>query len=93
MEQNEDYLDHIKKEEESTFEKISNKKIEVYFSTMFEDVRHERSLIILLTLTDPNILKQCKFTDFDIIKIKNLAFEKIHRVRCLKEYFASHLRE
>ena len=37
--------------------------MEAYFSNLFEDVRHERSLILLLSLTDPNILKQSKFTD------------------------------
>ena len=37
--------------------------MEHFFSTMFEDVRHERSLVLLLSLTDPNILKQSKFTD------------------------------
>ena len=37
------------------------------FSTMFEDVRHQRSLI--LSLTDPDILKQSKVT-VDEIEIK-----------------------
>ena len=35
--------------------------METYFATMFEDVRHERSLILLLSLTDPDILKQSNF--------------------------------
>ena len=34
-----------------------------YFNTIFEDIRHERSLILLISLTDPDILKQSKFTD------------------------------
>ena len=29
-----------------------------YVATMFEDKRHERSLIIILSLTDPDIRKQ-----------------------------------
>ena len=37
--------------------------MEAYFSNLSEDVRHERSLIVLLSLTDPDILKQSKFTD------------------------------
>ena len=41
-----------------------------YFSTMFEDVRHERSLVLLLSLTDPNILKQSKFTDDEMEILK-----------------------
>ena len=50
--------------------------MEQYFSTMFEDVRHERSLILLLSLTDPDILRQSKFTHDEIEIIKNLALEK-----------------
>ena len=60
--------------------------MEKYFSNLFEDVRHERSLILLLSLTDPYILKQSKFTDVEIEIIKNLALEKLHRQRILKEY-------
>ena len=40
--------------------------MEQYFATMFEDVRHERSLILLLSLTDRDILRQSKFTDDEI---------------------------
>ena len=29
--------------------------MEAYFSNMFEDIRHERSLILLLSLTDVDI--------------------------------------
>ena len=50
--------------------------MEQYFITIFEDVRQERSLILLLSLTDPNILKQSKFTDDEINIIKSLALEK-----------------
>ena len=67
--------------------------MEAYFSNMFEDIRHERSLILLLSLTDPNILKQSKFTDLEIEIYKNLALEKIFRQRNLKEYFAMDLLE
>ena len=67
--------------------------MEAYFATMFEDVRHERSLILLLSLTDPDILKQSKFTDDEIKIIKNLALEKLHRQRILKEYHAVSLFE
>ena len=67
--------------------------MESYFAMMFEDVRHERSLILLLSLTDPDILKQSKFTDYEIEIIKNLALEKLHRQRILKEYHAVSLSE
>ena len=67
--------------------------MEAYFATMFEDIRHERSLILLLSLTDPDILKQSKFTDDEINIIKNLALEKLHRQRILKEYHAVSLLE
>ena len=63
------------------------------FATTFEDVRHERSPKILLSITDPNILKQSKFTDDEINIIKNVALEKLHRQRILKESIASDLLE
>ena len=53
--------------------------MESYFSNLFEDVRHERSLILLLSLTDPDILKQSRFTDVETEIVKNLVFEKLHR--------------
>ena len=60
---------------------------------MFEDLRQERSLILLLSLTDPDILRQSKFTDDEIEIIKNLALEKLQRVRILKEHVATDLLE
>ena len=60
---------------------------------MFEDVRHERSLILLLSLTDPDILRQSKFTDHETDIIKNLALEKLHRQRILNEHVAMSLLE
>ena len=63
--------------------------MEAYFATMFEDVRHERSLILLLSLTDNDILKQSKFRDDEINIIKNIAPQKLHKQRILKEYVAS----
>ena len=67
--------------------------MEAYFNTIFEDIRHERSLILLLSLIEPNILKQSKFTDHEIDIIKNIALEKLHRQRILKEVFAMDLLE
>ena len=58
--------------------------MEAYFATMFEDVRLERSLILLLALVEPDILRQSKFTDDETIIIKSLALEKLHRQRFLK---------
>ena len=72
LELNEEYLDHIKNQEEATIEKILMKSTEQNFNTFFEDVRHERSLILLLSLTDPDILRQSKFTDDEIEIIKDL---------------------
>ena len=65
--------------------------MEQYFAMMFEDVRHERSLILSLLLTDSDILKQSKLTDDEINIIKNLALEILHRQRILKKYVASSL--
>ena len=36
--------------------------MEAYFDSIFEDVRHERSLI-LLSIVGPDILRQSKFLD------------------------------
>ena len=67
--------------------------MEQYFVLMMEDVRHERSLILLLSLTDPDILRQIKFTDCETDIIKKLALEKQHRRRILKEHVAMSLLE
>ena len=67
--------------------------MEAYFNTIFEDVTHERSLMLLLSLTDPEILKQSKFTDDERNILKILALEKLHRQRILKEYHAVSLLE
>ena len=61
--------------------------MEANFSNLFEDIRYERSLILLLSLTSPNILKQSKFTDDEINIRKNLALQKLHRQNCLKVFF------
>ena len=47
--------------------------MENFFATMFEDVRHERSLLLIQSLTDLDILKQCRFVGHEIIIIKILA--------------------
>ena len=67
--------------------------MEAYFSNLFEDVRHERSLILLLSLVEPDILKQSKFTDHEINIIKDIALDKIHRQRIFKEIKAMDLLE
>ena len=64
-----------------------------YFNTIFEDIRHERSLILLLSLVEPDILKQSKFQDHEKEIIKNIALEKLHRQRNLKEIIALELLE
>ena len=37
--------------------------MEAYFSNLFEHIRYERCSVLLSSLTDPDILKQSKFTD------------------------------
>ena len=49
--------------------------MEAYFDSIFEDVRHERSLILLLSIVEPDILRQSKFLDHEIEIIKNIALE------------------
>ena len=70
-----------------------NEKQEQYFATKFDDFRHERSVILLLSLTDAVILRQSKFTDNERSIIKDLALEKLHRQRILKEQVAIALLE
>ena len=67
--------------------------MEAYFNTIFEDIRYDRSLILLLSLIEPDILKQSKFTNYEIEIIKNLALEKLHRQRILKEVVAMDILE
>ena len=67
--------------------------MEQYFNTVFEDIRYERSLVLLLSLVDPDILKQSKFNDHEIDIIKNIALEKLQRQRNLKEIVALDLLE
>ena len=67
--------------------------MEQYFDNIFEDVRHERSLILLLSLVEPDILGQSKFLDHEIEIIKNIALEKLHRQRNLQEIIALELLE
>ena len=64
-----------------------------YFNTIFEDIRHERSLILILSLVEPDILRQSKFFDHEIEIIKNIALEKLNRHRNLKEIIAMDLLE
>ena len=49
--------------------------MEQYFTRLFDNIHHERSLILLLSLTDSNILKQAGFTDKEIEIIKNIALQ------------------
>ena len=65
--------------------------MEAYFSNLFEDIRCDRSLILILSLVELDIKKQSKFTDSEVSIIKDIALEKIFRQRNLKEYFAMDL--
>ena len=60
--------------------------MEQYFNTIFEDIRYERSLILLISITEPDILKQSKFNDHEIGNIKNIALEKYFDNVILKKY-------
>ena len=67
FEQDDEYPIFIKDQEESVPESILNKKIKNYFTTRFEGVRHERLLILTLSLAIPETLKQCGCTDHERI--------------------------
>ena len=67
--------------------------MEAYFDSIFEDVRHERSLILLLSIVEPDIIRQIIFSDHEMEIIKKIALEKLHRQRNLKEIIALDLLE
>ena len=67
--------------------------MEPNFDDLFEDVRHERSLILLLSIVEPDILRQSKVLDHEIENIKNIALQKLHGQRNLKEIIALELLE
>ena len=67
--------------------------MEQYFNTIFEDIRYERCLILLVNLVEPDIMKQSKINHHEINIIKNIALEKLHRQRNLKETVALDLLE
>ena len=67
--------------------------MEQYFATIFEDIRPERSPILLLSIVEPDILKQSKITEDEIDIIKNIALQKLYRQRNLKEVVALDLLE
>ena len=60
--------------------------MEAYFDSVFDDVSHELSIILLLSKAD--ILGKSRFSDHELENIKNIALEKIHRQRNLKEIIA-----
>ena len=67
--------------------------MEQYFDNLFEDVRHERSLLLVLSIVEPDILRQSKFVDHELEIIKIIALEKLHRQRNLNEIIALELLE
>ena len=62
--------------------------MEQNFDSIFEDVGHERSLILLLSIVEPDKLRQSKFLDHEIENIKNIALERLYRLRNLEETIA-----
>ena len=67
--------------------------MDAYFDSIFEDVRHERSLILLLAIVEPDLLRQSKFLDHDIEIIKDIGLENLNRQRTRKEIIALELLE
>ena len=67
--------------------------MEQNFASVFEDFRHERSLTILLSPTDPDSLRKFKFADHEVIIVITFALEILHRQKKIKEYVAVSLLE
>ena len=83
----------ISKKEESINEQFPSKYMEKNFAALFEDISYEASLMLLQSLTDPDIKKQRKLTDHEMNIIKSIALEKLHWQIISKEYVAVHLLE
>ena len=67
--------------------------MESYFIKLFDNIHYERSLFLILSITDSNVLVQAGFTNDEIIIIKNIALQKIKKQVDLKQYFAMNLLE
>ena len=74
--------------------------MENYFAVLSEDVRHERSLVLQLSLTVDGIIKQSGFMKFEMKVKENLALDKLHTqkpfrkiiIRDLKDKFSNQLK-
>ena len=64
--------------------------MEQYFDSIFEDVRHERSLTLILSIVEPDILGQSKFLDHErllkILILKNYIDNVILKKLMLENY-------
>ena len=47
--------------------------VEKYFATFFESVKNELPIKVLLSITDPIVLKQTRFTEHETNIMKDLA--------------------
>ena len=55
--------------------------MEKYFPTLFEDLKHEKPSFLLLSLNDPDILKQSKINDHEKNVNRIMPLEKLFRKR------------
>ena len=67
--------------------------MENYFIKLFDNIHCERSLITLLSLTNPDLLRQTKVTDDEREIFRNIALQKLKRQVDLKQYVALELLE
>ena len=61
--------------------------MEAYFSSLFEDIRYERSLNLLKSLPVPDILKPSKFIDDEKYILKKSCSGKITPSKMFKGIF------
>ena len=80
-----------KNEEESSIERLFEKKMENYFATLFEDFRHERFSLTKLWLTKQGYSRQALFADHETKIMNILALGKLHRQKTLTECIPLHL--
>ena len=62
-----------------------------HFEYILEDVRHERTLILTLSLTESQILLDAGFSQKDVDKLVSIGKEKILRQKLLRDIFLKNL--
>ena len=61
--------------------------LDKHFDYILQDIRQKRTLILILALTDPQILLNAKFSQQDVDKLVVIGKEKILRQKLLRDIY------